>query len=279
MLENPTKCQKMEASVYLRRLTELHACIKDISDDPKVYSDPSRVSELPFPSTNQIPPCFTVSENRKVSYMGREAFTKVWDKWRVIEPKTGQRQAIYVYGSRGYGKSHILAALACLLVRLGKQVVYIPDCCRMLRAPFAYLQAAFLFAFADSEDSELVLQCETVDALINFSQRYDIAGRLFFIIDQLNALDPLGPEASGEDEVLDTFRQRLLFMCAGHVTIKSASANHKSARYMAKDTGEEKIALLGGQTNVRVRLGFTCLVLIRPRQKWFSGGCAITDVL
>jgi Cdc6-like AAA superfamily ATPase len=36
--------------------------------------------------------------------------------------------AIWLYGTQGYGKSHILAFMVCYLVSSSERVVYIPDC-------------------------------------------------------------------------------------------------------------------------------------------------------
>jgi hypothetical protein len=77
--------------------------------------------------------------------------------------------------------------------------------------------------------------------------------RLCFIVDQLNALDP---EPHGRDVSTDTAKSALLSILQrishSHVYITSASANHQSARYLKmKETGERKIALLGGMTTVR----------------------------
>lgn len=46
-------------------------------------------------------------------------------------------------------ESHMLAALACLLTKDGRRVVYLPDCRSMLRGPEWYLRSALLLAFAD----------------------------------------------------------------------------------------------------------------------------------
>ena len=58
--------------------------------------------------------------------------------WNIyVETKDGvlRSRRIYVYGSMGYGKSHMLAALACLLVKQNERVIYFPDCRSMLESP------------------------------------------------------------------------------------------------------------------------------------------------
>jgi hypothetical protein len=157
--------------------------------------------------------------------------------------------------TRGYGKSPVLAALACPLVRKKERVVYLPDCRAMFQEPLEYLRNALLFAFADSSSSdycERIYECEDVEALANFCKNHKRGG-LYFIVNQLNALDP---EPKGEDDVSDdtkfSLSNLLRRISAGHISITSASANHKSAKHMAtKDTGDQKIPLLGGMTKVR----------------------------
>ena len=115
-----------------RLLVELHGRIGQLSAEPRDYSDPSHPIELPFPSTNIVPSRFAISGNGTFLFLGQEKFAVVWDMWLKISADLRHRRAIYVYGTRGYGKSRIVAALACLLVRNNQRVVYIPDCRAML---------------------------------------------------------------------------------------------------------------------------------------------------
>jgi hypothetical protein len=164
-----------------------------ISNHPEDYSDPTRVIELPFPFTGIAPWGFAFTDNSSISYMGRESFAVVWDAFCQIKKDIYHRQSIYVYGGMGVGKSHILMALACLLVRQGHRVVYFPDCLQMLRDPLTYLRTALFFAFAASEFSLLredIYQCKSIEALADCCSNYQTTGQLCFIIDQLNALDP-----------------------------------------------------------------------------------------
>jgi hypothetical protein len=246
-------------------LAELYKSIQKLPKDPAHYAKPSNAVPLPFPSGNVIPPRFDVSSNGSFSYIGREKFALVWKAWLKIKADARHRQAIYVYGTRGYGKSHILAALACLLVRKKERIVYLPDCRAMLQEPLEYLRNALLFTFADSSSidyRERIYECEDIEALAAFCKNYKRGG-LCFIVDQLNALDP---EPKGEDDVSDDMKfslsKLLQRISAGHVSITSASANHKSAKHMAtKDSGDQKIPLLGGMTKVKDL--FCVVVLIR----------------
>jgi hypothetical protein len=239
-------------------VNDLHRQIQKISDDEKSYSDPSRIHSLPFPSTNVVPSRFSVSETHSISYMGREGFTDIWKAWIKIKAEIYYRQAIYVYGSMGYGKSHILVALACLLIRKGERVVYIPDCRAMLNNLPAYLRNAILMAFPDTASSfyrNWACRCATTEELIFLCDHYrKMKGQLCFIIDQFNAFDP---ESSGEDDIASQNENRnKLFtvvnaLSAQHFLITSVSANDRTAQHMvAKQTDDQKIALLGGMTPV-----------------------------
>jgi hypothetical protein len=204
---------------------------------------------------NVVPSRFAVSANNSFPYVGREQFAELWSKWLKIKDNTRRRRAIYVYGSMGYGKSHLLAALACLLVRLGEHVVYLPDCRAMLQDPLEYLQTAFLLAFQNARDYwDAVLQSKDFEDLALLSHQFANGRKICFIVDQLNALDV---EADGQDNISNKKKAALLNflqkVSSRQVYITSASANFKTARYMeTKQTDDEKIPLLGGMTPVSV---------------------------
>jgi hypothetical protein len=262
----------------MKRIAGLLERLSKITPDPKEYSDP-HIVQLPFPSMNIIPSRFTINGDT-FSYLGREQFAQIWSTWLQVKDNNLRRRAIYVYGTRGYGKSHMLAALACLLIRQGERVVYLPDCFAMLPDPLKYLQVALLFAIRDASSREQIDRCETLDALASFCVNYN-TGRLCFIVDQLNALDP---EPQGRDVFTDRDKSRLLSilrrMSNPHVYISSASANHESARYLQKkETGERKIALLGGMTTVRDLFCVAMLSLTLPSRNCLCGGQLPTSPL
>ena len=164
------------------------------------------------------------------------------------------RQSLYLYGSRGYGKSHILLALACLLVRYGHRVVYLPDCRAMLRAPVSYLRNALLFAFADLASSMYrarVHHCETFEALAKVCAQYHQAvGPLCFVVDQIDAFN--SEPVDGTDKINFKYEVRTNLarvISWSHFEIASSMANDNSCRRMP-DMVHENIALLGGLTTV-----------------------------
>jgi len=221
-----------------------------LPEDPDHYADPRNVNDLPFPSANLVPARFSISKEGKISYMGRECFLRVWNALAGVRKDSQHRQAIYLYGGKGLGKSYILAALACLIVRQGARVVYLPDCRAMLLDPLVYFQTALIFAFLNSAGHlEDIQRCEDVESLAEICVAFKSTGQLFFIVDQLDALD-LG--LTGEDEVPDDkkawLRRLLQRTSARHINITSASANHKTFKYMA--AREQKVSLMGGMTPV-----------------------------
>ena len=188
--------------------------------------------------------------------MGREKFASVLDQIEKLGPTKYCK--LYIYGTIGYGKSHILAAMTCLLLQQGKRVVYLPDC-RVMTSDFVqYIKSSLLLAFGDSEPHQLEIQmCDSVAEIKSFCR--DIAYtniQLYFIIDQLNALDL---EDTNKDEVNNEtkqyIRKSLNEITFNHYIIESASANHKSAMHMEqKQDSKAKISLMGGM----IEVGYFC---------------------
>lgn len=98
-------------------------------------------------------------------------------------------ETVYLYGPTGTGKSHLLAALVCRLIRNGERVVFIPDCLELLRDPPAVIRKALLFAFYDEPDlcDEIGRSVDMAD-LINFTRRR-AENTIYFVVDQRDALD------------------------------------------------------------------------------------------
>lgn len=184
--------------------------------------------------------------------MGREEFKKAYNY--VSSLKLDGLSNLYIHGTMGYGKSYILAALACLLYRQGKRVVFIPDCRAMLIEPLVYIKCALLCTFANpslKEEREWIRACASVSELGAFCHSLD-RSTLYFIVDQVNAFDESAPNMDKIPDGDKEAGQKIInHLSAGHFLITSASANYQTARYMAqKQTGEEKMSVKGGMTEV-----------------------------
>jgi energy-coupling factor transporter ATP-binding protein EcfA2 len=192
------------------------------------------------------------------AFMGRESFYEVWNTWTSIKREFYHRQRMHIYGSMGFGKSHILAALACLLIRHGERVIYIPDCGDTYQNPLSHMRAAFLLAFADSlSDTEHILRWKSLDEICTFCDEKN-QGSLSFIVDQLNALDPVDENKYTNNPRRAEFTELLQSCTLDHLYITSASANVDSYKITKRNhRNDVKVSLIGGMTRVR-HLGCTC---------------------
>lgn len=233
-------------------LNSLHKRLQKIDPEPRRYSDPCYMTTFPFPFIGDRLPAerFDFTE-LQFEYMGRTAFSELFKTVKKLEIGGGYSQ-LYIQGTMGYGKSHILAVLAGLLSREGNRVVYLPDCRELARDTMHYMRTALLCAFADPPLSDVrneIRALQSEDDVVAFCKRNR---SMYFIIDQMNALDR---EDSNMDTVnnarKDAIQQFLDLLTPGHYQITSASSNHKTAMYMKKkQTNELKMALMGGMSAV-----------------------------
>src|SRR6266480_2370546 len=163
-----------------------------ILDDIAVkFSDPAFHNKLLFPFVGStVPSRFDIDNENKWFYVGREIFTKLLNE--VQKPWLPNRSSLWVYGTRGYGKSHLLAALVYYLSPTEKKIVYIPDCRQCLVGPIPYVRAAMLFAWKDDESRSRIMRLRTMNEIYEFFQEHrDLRnddGEIIFVIDQMNAL-------------------------------------------------------------------------------------------
>lgn len=260
-----------------------HDALQKIDNCPDWYSNPRNMGLLPFPLFYGCLPTerFPLSKEpvKVFEYMGRERFGKLWANVQSFRIGSGLSR-LFLYGNMGSGKSHMLAALACLLFRLGNHPVYIPDCRQMLMDPLSYIQSALLCSFADAPSLALrdkIRSFKNTSDALTFCSNLGTR-RLYFIIDQINALEEELPNAdsasNSRKEELRTFLQAIP---VGHYKITSASANYRTARYMAqRQTNDIKMSMTGGMSKVRnppldaMSLDFNPLLF--RRRGWNSGG-------
>lgn len=128
-------------SVNWSTFTDLLRAIKNAEpNDLDDHSNPAEMIELPFPYRGCRYPYqrFHLAQNSDFSYMGRREFKRLsGDISRLIEfPWMTTHRELYLYGTLGYGKSYLLAAVVCFLIQRGMNVVYLPDCRALLRSLF-----------------------------------------------------------------------------------------------------------------------------------------------
>ena len=121
--------------------------------------------------------------------MGREKFRTLVHEVECLY-KDNSKTRLIVYGTRGYGKSHLLAALVCLLAAGKTHVVYVPDCRELMKRQVRYMKAAMLFAWAgDTSKQQAILMLDDLKAMDEFLEEQSAILNVVFVIDQLNALE------------------------------------------------------------------------------------------
>jgi len=215
----------------------------------KNLSDPSTFTNLPYPSLLPIP--YQRLSHKEIDgithfkYMGRSQFHELQQRIKNKNFLEGS-ETLYLYGTSGSGKSHLLAALVYHLIREGKRVLYIPDCYSLLLDPCQAMWDAYHFAYYDSPVLGTVGHPDNIDALIRFlAHDRDV----YIIVDQVNALEFIENDRRKEKKVQVSnwlnalrFRHRYMF---------SASADEVYYREAyRKQHGISVIPTLGGMSPV-----------------------------
>jgi len=150
-------------------------------------SDPTFEHKLAFPFIGIVPERFKTDNKAKQiwPYVGRIMFKKLLKELKMVR-ESASYSIVWLYGTQGYGKSHLLAVLVCYLAAQGERVVYIPDCREWLLDPVGYLKDAMLFAWADDittqEEIETLITEDEIEAFLTRQKNVLVVG------DQLNAL-------------------------------------------------------------------------------------------
>jgi Cdc6-like AAA superfamily ATPase len=273
-----------EYGAIMTKIASIYEAIRSI--DPNLdLSNPCQWTDLPFPSPLRVPwQRFSPLGNggvaggvTKFRYMGRHMFSEVLKD--VENPNAQARgEQLYLYGTSGTGKSHLLAAITYQLVRQGKRVVYIPDCRELIMFdPFRIFLLALLFAFHDHPPSrDIITAAKTLGDLLEF-QAKQLSDSMYIVVDQRNALDldqskskdPHRKRKENMVEFLNTFS-------GDQVYIFSASANEESLSYAERSqTRMKPTYLLSGMTTVSSHL-FRMSHLTSPRRRCPLGGTTTT---
>ncbi|RUS13751.1 hypothetical protein BC938DRAFT_477695, partial [Jimgerdemannia flammicorona] len=264
-IEDENRSKKRHKDDLPPEITASQNLFLKIKDEAPVnaeeYSNPTNILRLPFPFMGFVKPTdrFAIDDG-SFEYMGREEFAQVLREIENLKGGNGYTE-LFIFGSIGYGKSHILAAMVCLLLQQGKRVVFLPDCRAMAKGFPEYLQAALLLTFADNVYyQKKIYNCMSVNDIHSFCRglaKEEI--RLYFIVDQLNALD--NDENDNErmtNEKKGRIKVDLESITNNHYYIKSASANWKSALHVKqKQMNERKVSLFGGLTESEMRNWWT----------------------
>ena len=244
-------------------------------EDPLDLAAPAeKLIVLPFPSLLPTLPRgrFDLDRESNWGYMAREKFKELLQG--ADEPLEDPDAGLWFYGTIGYGKSHLLAALVCYLLSTGSQVIYIPDCEQCLRDPIEYVRAAMVLAWAGNPALQMkILDLETrLDILQFFNDRATEGCWIVFVVDQMNALEPIGDNSESDDDLRNKESlEAWLYECSSqHMTIVGLSANNISfPRLQQSQRNYLRVNAYGGLTEVGGMLGWHFMgsanIIFRPK--------------
>jgi len=220
-------------------------------------ANPALHTKLPFPFVGgRVPDRFHVNDDddeRNWFYTGREKFVELFDEFEHIR-KDPRRGDLTIYGTRGYGKSHLLAALVCHLAAREVKVVYIPDCRTFVRTPVEDMMSAMLFAWADDKSKQQkIMALDTEDKIsLFFKAERDV----ILVIDQVNALEKEESDNEFTANVKAQVHTWLQSLMSWHKSILSSSANNHSILNTSRpgrQSSSEIMYVHGGLTRVSLR--------------------------
>ena len=197
---------------------------------------------------------FHLNEEDAFRFIGRKIFGEVY---RTVSNMSRRAGTIYsLQGTLGSGKSHILAALVCLLIKEGKRVVYILDARVFATNIVDYTKEAMQLAYAD--DQVLFEQIEgfsfTAD-ILQFSKERSTRGDWWHLIcDQMNAVDHFPDSANTLDPDAQMEALWFIWSLSGyHYFIWSDSGNCREAASdnAHQNSGAKWLVFERGYTRVR----------------------------
>ncbi|CAB5372250.1 unnamed protein product [Rhizophagus irregularis] len=143
--------------------------IMELPENPEVYSNSKTLISLSFPFLGNDEPVerFSIKDG-KFWYIGRKAFDDVLKIIKEFVFGDGYMKC-FIYGTIGYGKSHILATIVWFLLRTGKRVVYLPDFHELAIDPVDYVKSALYLAYENNNYKiNKIYTCKTLNEIEKF---------------------------------------------------------------------------------------------------------------
>jgi NACHT domain len=210
-----------------------------------MLSDPEYEHLLPFPMVRTVVPVrFKLDEKHCWRYMGREKFAELVAELQFVR-RSPHYDSLWVYGTSGYGKSHLLAALVCYLAALDERVIYIPSTRPCIVDPIRHLQTAMLFAWTDKATQDKIITLNTQKEIQKFlaEQR-----NFIFVIDEMDELT----QAKNEDkEARAKLKSMIDTLVSCRTTVYSTSPNYQE--YLDRQLSQNNdhtMSVYGGFTPV-----------------------------
>ena len=237
---------KVSAPSHSKLITDAKKLLADIKETTitgESLSDPTITQWIPFPFASSTRPGDRfVLKDGSFLYMGRSQFKKLYRE--VTNPSSDAMPRMNVYGGKGLGKSHLLAASVVLLIKQGKRVMFLPQARDWAQQdPEDYLRTALYLGFADvPELLEEMEQIQGAEKLAAWASLQDF----MLIVDQVNSLEEESRLDYGrKDEVMRLMRK---MDAGGRHVVYGFSANNQTARIFADTQRSER--------DIVIRTGF-----------------------
>jgi|SRR5947209_17602433 len=260
--QHPLSELAAQARERRKRIKEIITDINDSSDQRSNSAEPANAlpgavdqlshpafeCKLPFPFVgSKAPVRFTLVEGNW-QYVGRTKFKELLQELKKVQ-ESDNYSTVWLYGTQGYGKSHLLAALVCYLAAQDERVVYIPDCRALLEDPVEYVLATMLFAWADDIATQKIIM--TLNTLEEIREFFKSVKKVIFVVDQMNALKVDGPREQKEREEVSGWIKRFAFR---HKKVYSSSGNNADYHKQAQNQNQNRLLpVYGGLTRVSRR--------------------------
>ncbi|KAF8541845.1 hypothetical protein BDD12DRAFT_979387 [Trichophaea hybrida] len=254
----------------MRKYQEHLERIKCCECDADSLANPTKHLKLPYPYLGPHRPQdrFFWHEDGCFSYQGRKAFKEVLHRVKSMRISGGNGyKELYIQGTMGYGKSHLICALVCYLMKIGERVIYAPDCKSLTADPFKYMRDAFRLAFADSPQIvQMLNQCLDMNALERLAEKIAEFGiTMFVFIDQANALDA-GSGGRMSSDARAKLMESLSRLSYSHFFIQSTSANFEmAAKALFTQEQVDKLELNGGYDEEEMHVWWKRTLPLFPR--------------
>jgi len=137
----------------------------------------------------------TGAVKRSFAFFGRESYKPFSDLVMNTINSSVRERSISLFGTVGCGKSHMIAAAACVLFymhlhgRLNRRVIYIHNGTNLLRNFYTTVNGALRLSFHDDATALQSLDaCDTISDLAAFTKHF--CRTCILIVDQKNAIEP-----------------------------------------------------------------------------------------
>lgn len=159
--------------------------------------------------------------------MGRTPFADVYAHYKAYTNDASGLRRLILYGPQGSGKTLCLSALACLLLRLGRYVIYVPSC-YLLALDFAGVMQDALYLALPSDLHSAVDTAKTPEAIIELVGDFK-EDELVFILPEWDALYPR-KQFSLASSNAESVQKWITRMIGRHYSISSVLASTENWR-------------------------------------------------